>query len=273
MGVFNPRKLQAKLKKQRNMSFSLGVDPPISLEIKYYKEILKWVVKPIIKEVEKEIIPELKKNEIMYKNSDLKSEIAYKLNGILAQYATIIKTKSIVDRMVASTDRFNRNKFVSQIGKAIGVPLSGVLKDGKTRQALDVATEKNVALIKTIPEEYFGRIEAAIMQGIDRGDDFFSIRLNIKEIGQVTDRRARLIARDQTSKLNASLNKARQEDTGITGYFWRTSQDEAVRPTHEANDGQRFDWDSPPPETGHPGEDVQCRCTADPDLSTLNLTK
>ena len=31
---------------------------------------------------------------------------------------------------------------------------------------------------------------------------------------------------------------------------------------HIANNGQIFAWDSPPPDTGHPGDDVQCRCVA-----------
>jgi len=36
-----------------------------------------------------------------------------------------------------------------------------------------------------------------------------------------------------------------------------------VRPDHAANDGQIFSWDISPP-TGHPGEDYNCRCYAEP---------
>jgi Phage Mu protein F like protein len=46
-------------------------------------------------------------------------------------------------------------------------------------------------------------------------------------------------------------------------YVWRTSQDEKVRSAHRANDGHLFNW-SDPPETGHPGEDYNCRCEAIP---------
>ena len=51
---------------------------------------------------------------------------------------------------------------------------------------------------------------------------------------------------------------------GISEYRWGTAGDERVRETHEANDGKVFRWDTPPAETGHPGNDVQCRCTARP---------
>ena len=46
-------------------------------------------------------------------------------------------------------------------------------------------------------------------------------------------------------------------------YIWRTVGDEKVRSSHAVNDGRIFSWDEPPP-TGHPGEDHNCRCFAEP---------
>ena len=56
----------------------------------------------------------------------------------------------------------------------------------------------------------------------------------------------------------------RQQQVGIESYQWLTSQDERVRPTHIRNSGLVFDWGRPPPDTGHLGNDVMCRCTAIP---------
>lgn len=80
----------------------------------------------------------------------------------------------------------------------------------------------------------------------------------------VSDSRAALIARDQTLKLNGQLNRSKQQANGVTHYVWRTSRDERVRKSHQKLEGTRQSWDVPPPETGHPGESVQCRCTASP---------
>jgi SPP1 gp7 family putative phage head morphogenesis protein len=88
----------------------------------------------------------------------------------------------------------------------------------------------------------------------------------MSERTDVTDSRARLIARDQTAKLNGELTQIRQQDLGVESYVWRTVGDERVRDTHEENDGQTFAWSDPPAETGHPGEDYQCRCWAEPIL-------
>lgn len=59
------------------------------------------------------------------------------------------------------------------------------------------------------------------------------------------------------------LDKERQQSIGLTQYVWRTVEDDRVRPEHAANSGKIFAWDDPP-ETGHPGEDWGCRCTAEP---------
>lgn len=56
--------------------------------------------------------------------------------------------------------------------------------------------------------------------------------------------------------------KAMAEEHPTTHYIWRTQGDGKVRTSHAANEGKIFAWDNPP-ETGHPGEDYNCRCTAE----------
>jgi len=84
----------------------------------------------------------------------------------------------------------------------------------------------------------------------------------------VSDKRAELIARDQTLKLNGQINRARQQQVGITEYIWSTSNDERVRQMHAELDGTRQSWDNPPEVAPgrheHPGGDYQCRCAAIP---------
>jgi SPP1 gp7 family putative phage head morphogenesis protein len=82
-------------------------------------------------------------------------------------------------------------------------------------------------------------------------------------------RRANLIARDQVLKLNGQLTQTRQVNAGIEEYIWTTSGDERVRDEHKDKEGQTFSWNDPPPDTGHPAEDYQCRCTAFPIIPEL----
>lgn len=62
--------------------------------------------------------------------------------------------------------------------------------------------------------------------------------------------------------IELSLKAAAQEHP-TTQYIWRTRGDGKVRASHAANNGRIFSWDNPPA-TGHPGEDYNCRCTAEP---------
>ena len=102
------------------------------------------------------------------------------------------------------------------------------------------------------------------------GGNLKDLAQKIRQIGGVTENRAKLIARDQTAKLNSSLTQAQHESLGVTHYRWSTSKDERVRESHAENEGQIFSWDDPP-ETGHPGFEVNCRCVAIPVLDTSAL--
>lgn len=59
-----------------------------------------------------------------------------------------------------------------------------------------------------------------------------------------------------------------KEEHPTSHYIWRTQGDGNTRPSHAANDGQIFSWNSPPP-TGHPGEEPGCRCYAEPFYNTV----
>ena len=75
--------------------------------------------------------------------------------------------------------------------------------------------------------------------------------------------RSKFIARDQIGKFNGSLTEQRHKDLDIEEYIWHTSEDERVRSAHMSHNNKRFSWDDPPPNTGHPGQDYQCRCWAE----------
>lgn len=144
-----------------------------------------------------------------------------------------------------------------------------LLIDRGVNATFEQAVNMNVALIKTIGPQYLDQVEDAIYTGLKSGVDGHSLKKLVMDVNGQNYNRAKLIARDQLQKFNSALSQSRQQAIGVEGYIWRTSGDERVREDHLANDGQRFDWNNPPAATGHPGEDIQCRCTAEPDLSNL----
>ena len=67
----------------------------------------------------------------------------------------------------------------------------------------------------------------------------------------------RRIVRTESAKFNGQLVELRQKQLGIESYEWSDSDDQRVRPNHRTKDGLIFEWASPPPDTGHPGNDYQ----------------
>lgn len=129
------------------------------------------------------------------------------------------------------------------------------------------AARANIDLIESIPEQYFDRLREDITESWATGQPWASIVDRVQEIGDITENRAALIARDQTSKLNAAFNGVRQKELGIEKFEWQTADDERVRDTHADLDGQVFRWDAPPTvdgETATPGTPINCRCVAGP---------
>lgn len=60
-----------------------------------------------------------------------------------------------------------------------------------------------------------------------------------------------------------------KQERPTTHYIWRTRGDDKVRPSHATNNGRVFAGNDPP-ETGHPGEDYGCRCTAEPFMPSVD---
>ena len=154
--------------------------------------------------------------------------------------------------------------------KTFGINV-GDLRKGSTTLTRNMkqAIEDNVSLIKTIPEKHFDRIESIVKDAFDQGKRAEDIADDIAETGDVTDRRAAFIARDQMAKVTSAANEDRLLTLGVEKYVWSTSQDERVRKEHADLDGQVFRFDDPPAsgtdgEFLSPGFPINCRCVAIP---------
>lgn len=97
--------------------------------------------------------------------------------------------------------------------------------------------------------------------------------------GDYTDRdRADLLkikdihARVLGKALAVSGFSALQDGHISTHYIWHTQGDDKVRGSHAVNNGKIFAW-SNAPSTGHPGEDFNCRCWAEPLIEKLEEKK
>lgn len=154
-----------------------------------------------------------------------------------------------------------------QLEAVLGVKVP--IGDPAFGQRLQAFTAENVALIKSVEAQYLGDVEVAITRGVADGRRWEDIAGDLEARFGVSQSRAALIARDQVGKFYGALQEVRQTTLGIDGYFWETAGDERVREEHQVLQGKRFTWAQGAGEEGHPGEAINCRCTASPDLSAL----
>ena len=164
-----------------------------------------------------------------------------------------------LSELFAQIALWHRVRLIKTFRQALGIDVTGYLGQAAVADQLRQAIADNVALISTIPEHAHAGLERRLQKFLQSAPfDQQAVRRMLAEQYKVTSSRLSLIARDQTTKLIGQLTQIRQQEVGITSYVWLTSRDGRVRPTHAANEGRRFYWNSPPAETGHPGHDIQC---------------
>ena len=174
--------------------------------------------------------------------------------------------------LFGKTDDANAKEWTKYQRSMVGIHFFG--SEEWINPFAKVWVSRNHTLITSLASDVVKKVELEISNGILAGKSHKTIAKDLYGDGGVIDGqryRATLIARDQVSKLNGALTKKRQQDGGLELYTWRDASDERVRKSHQANDGKVFDWNKPPA-TGHPSEDIQCRCYAEP-LMIFDLTK
>ena len=136
---------------------------------------------------------------------------------------------------------------------------------------LQAATLQNAQLIESIPTQYLAQVSNIVMGNMRAGLRPSAIVDTLQQQFGVTQRRAKMIARDQTAKVNGEISSKRQQAAGYSYFRWVTSKDERVRDRHQeiaekvtAYGPGIYRWDNPPlSDKGEPiipGGDYSCRC-------------
>jgi len=171
-----------------------------------------------------------------------------------------------VETLAKKLNDWNYDEVMAVVRSVIGVDV--FVREPWLSDQIRAFVDQQKYFIKNLPEEATGQIKTIAQMGLQRGASGKDIATEIEKRFGITRRRAEFIARDQVSKFNGALTALRQQEMGVTQYVWRTVGDNRVRPEHEEREDKVFNW-SDPPDGGHPGEDYNCRCVAEPVLTGL----
>lgn len=165
------------------------------------------------------------------------------------------------------TDEHARRQLDQQLRSAMAIPLSSVEKPTQDRIGGWVA--ENVALIQTVPERYFDRLQEDVQEAFARGAAPDVLAREMRDRYGMAERDADRIAIDQTLKLASDVNHDRLKSLGVARARWRTMRDERVSSDCRALEGQVYDLakgiDGRFPGKEHP----RCRCWPEPIFDDL----
>lgn len=255
---------------------------PDSQEREYIR-LLTGYSKKLSANINRILIPRIGDILLQYKVESRADSWADTLAALMAELARIAGDESsiVISRLPSQFEaisKFNEGQFKMVVKSSTGLDLPPVMPGAPASALLGVNVfrsepflvplaegwiSQNVSLIKDIHAKTSNDIEGLIRRGVMNGQSVKSIQSQIKEKYKVSNARAKLIAQDQTLKLNADLTRYRLQSVGVKSYVWSSVKDIRVRPEHADRDGKTFSWDKPPAGGMHPGQEVRCRCAAE----------
>jgi uncharacterized protein with gpF-like domain len=254
-----------------------------SVQNKYAAELRKLVLQ-MTRET-KQAIVELFRSQTV-KDSAMDASIASQarilMNSLTDKFTELFNYKSskLAKKMVQNSQRYSittLNRSLKQLTGGLSLNTSII-----TPEVADVSkaiVAENVSLIKSIPSEYFKDVTGLVMRSIS-GAGLFDLQPEIAKYEGMTERRAKLIALDQTRKAYNLISKSKMEALGVTHFeFLHTGGSQSPRDSHLKMDGHIFSFANliseqramniPEKDLGYPGIPPNCRCRALPviDLS------
>lgn len=245
-----------------------GVKPDVQAGISYNADLQR-----IVRQINKDVKLIIRSAEPpSYVHDSWVDTLATTITNVRARWSSSAFqafANQIATRFVQTSNRTNARKN----GTDLGINVYSETPELVDNIRLSIAA--NVSLIESIPEQYLTQVESIVMTNARAGGRPSAITKQLSKQFGITERRAKMIARDQTAKLTGDLNRIRQTAAGFPFFLWVDSDDERVRDRHEfltehvtAYGKGVYRWDNPPLSVGGvpiiPGSDYQCRCIARP---------
>lgn len=258
----------------------------------YYRQQMQQLVKVmqgiVIEELKNDTLNDSNSLEFAGFNDSLFSKGVERLAAQLDRITIRLESLNInaFAQMISEgfLSRLNRNNnrvMTNNIKRSTGIDLASQIDTGDIRQLLNVKIAENTALIKSIKNEYIEDIGKVVRDNLLAGERSTTLITEIKERGKVSENRAKLIARTETSKVNSQITQLRAEALGSKTYVWSTVIDERTRDDHKVMDGKLCKFSDPTvfsDDDGqtwkkrraiggveiNPGEIYNCRCVSMP---------
>lgn len=246
-----------------------------------YDAALQRLVKAMRKEYNREVRNLFKthadEESALAMDASLASQARILFNFLGKKWAQLFASNAtrMTERMIDTASMASKRDLGESLKKISGgITIKVPDMPAALQEQITAATAENVGLIKSVQQQLHERISQLVLRSVATGGKGAAeIFDEIRHYEGLAEKRARLIAIDQTRKITAVMNAERAKAVGIKKFEWvHSGGGSDPRKRHLELDGTIHSYDDPPiidPKTGQrglPGVLVNCRCVAVPIL-------
>lgn len=255
-----------------------AIGPSAALRI-WYQNQMDVAAAAMIADYQRAIEASLRRDEVKtFFAMDATASSVFKdmMTKLDVKWATFFTefAKNLSKEFVAKSDE-SAKAAVHYSLSAAGLKHPVMTYNEAVNNTLNSAQTFNHTLITNIQKEVHERLYKSIMLSLtspnpeEQGAS--GIQNALKEVGGFSKKRIKLIARDQTAKVNSALADERMEQNGVEYFEWmHSSAGKVPRKTHIEKNGKVFKlddprlWEGPKADQGPPGWAINCRCRRKP---------
>ena len=170
-----------------------------------------------------------------------------------------------IEKIMTDFDRRLKQTF-RKGKKEKKIPTVGFKLTEDQKETLSKDWGENLTLyVKNFSNEEILSLREKVMENTSQGLRAENLEKIIMQSYGVSRRKAKFLARQETSLLVSKYRETNYTSLGLTRYVWMTSHDERVRESHKVLNGKIFFFGEPPVINSNgdrrgPGEDYGCRC-------------
>ena len=208
--------------------------------------------------------------EYFAQDASVSSQARIMMNALMSQFNDLFarRAQPVSEAMANQADNASSSAFHSAVQELSGgLSIKTSQLTGDLNDIFTASVAENVALIKSISQQYLVGVQGAVMRSITSGRGMADLVPYLAKHKGITERRARFIARDQTKKVYESLNTGRMERAGLDDYEWMHSGgSQHPRELHIEMSGKIYKLSKPPiidkntGQRGGPGDLPGCNC-------------
>ena len=248
--------------------------PNMSVAVRYHERLINLIQK-MVDETESEL-KKLYKTEhaeaYFAEDASIASQARIITNMLQEKYMHLFRMSAswIAETFAKESDKASSKSVhlsLKKLSGGLSIPTAAI--SGELTDIIKATVAENVALIKSIPQQYLGNVQQAVMRSIVGGGKTHLVTYLQKQ-HHLTYARAKMITLDQTRKAYQGMSAERIRRAGVKCFEWRHVPSNHPRKLHEELDGKIFEYAKPPiidkitGEKGLPGQLINCRCMALP---------